>query len=139
MPAACRTGRRRGTVSTADMARILLVTMGLCCFCWASATANDCDVLTARVLAGIRGASFERKSSSGLHIDFKHPGAWTLTVHCRVDDDLPEAVSVTWKDKFPPTTFFDLVGRAGSIVTGGRAEQIRQTAIRCHQQVLAAS
>jgi hypothetical protein len=121
------------------MARILLVTMGLCCFCWASATANDCDVLTARVLAGIRGASFERKSSSGLHIDFKHPGAWTLTVHCRVDDDLPEAVSVTWKDKFPPTTFFDLVGRAGSIVTGGRAEQIRQTAIRCHQQVLAAS
>lgn len=99
--------------------------------------ADECDALAARVLADVRGTSFDKKSITGRDVDLRHPDVGALTVHCRISDDLPEAVSIIAYAKLPDAKFFDLVGRAGAAITGAPASRIALTAKSCHQRALA--
>lgn len=109
-----------------------------------AAHADECEALTAKVVANVRGATFDKISSSRLHYELKHPASAGVTVHCRLPPsappfgaEVPAAISVVAESAFPPASYFDLIGKAGSVLTGRPASAIRKNAMACHQRALA--
>jgi hypothetical protein len=103
---------------------------------------RECAALTAKIIAGVRGTTVDHKDTT-FHFELKHPDAVAFTVHCRIpatnpgDREVPAAISISSHNSFPPASYFDLIGRAGSVLTGVPAKAIRKTAVLCHQQALA--
>lgn len=99
-----------------------------------AALAEECDVLIADMIEAT-GATFERKTELG-HYHLRHPLAASLVVSCGT---LPLGVSVAFDEPYPPSGFFDLVGRAGSVLTGETKAILTKTARECYRTALTES
>jgi hypothetical protein len=97
---------------------------------------KQCERMTTTVVGGVRGTTIAAVNEEDIEegwTELSHPNATGFSIYCGKDG---LAVNAKWKDAFPPAAFFDLLGQAGSIVTGRPLSAIRSGAARCHQKAL---
>ena len=133
---------RQGQRSHKETVALAFAAIVSLCFATVS-NAGECEVLTAKIVASVRGAALDKIDIPGRHVELSHPDADGLTIHCRVPADapsngaeIPAAISITAKSLIPSAAYFDLVGKVGSALTGRSASLVRKTAVACHQQAL---
>lgn len=111
-----------------------------------AARRNQCDQMTAAVVANVRGMTVAPTRGDEQNVELWHmlkdPSATDVTLFCATSDKSGKlkddvAIDAKWQDTFPPAPYFDLLAQAGSIVTGHPVSAIRSGAMKCHQQALA--
>ncbi len=113
--------------------------------CFATASeAENCDAVTARIVGGVAGTTFVRKVEANDTVELKHQNAMSFAVFCGYPageagsgkQEIPDAVNLAWDGAFAPAKFFDLVGKAGSALTGASSASITDGAKRCQKVAL---
>ncbi len=103
------------------------------------AKADECDSIVANLIAQTPGLQLDKRVlAEGVDIVYlKHPQAKALSLFCPAPPMLAPALSSDWLQGLPPPSYFQLIGRLGSIVTGIAADVISAGAIECQQRALA--
>jgi hypothetical protein len=96
-----------------------------------AALAEECDALAAEIVDR-EGLAVDRRTTMRV-IFTKHPLVSEMSVGCTFR---PPDLFMSWDGAYPPTSFYDLLGRVGHIVTGGQAAQVRDGAARCQRAAL---
>jgi hypothetical protein len=120
------------------MARVLMVMVLL--FVGFPAKADECDRIVANLIAQTPGLQLDKRMpAEGADIVYlKHPDAIAISVFCPVPPVPLPALSADWLEDPPPPTYFQLIGKLGSILTGVPADAISAGAIECQKRALAA-
>ena len=101
--------------------------------------ADKCDGIVANLIAQTPGLQRDKRVlAEGVDIVYlKHPQAKALSVFCPAPPMLQPALSSDWLQGLPPPSYFQLIGKLGSILTGVSAEAISEGAIECQKRALA--
>ena len=67
----------------------------------------------------------------------KHPQAKALSVFCPAPPMMSPALSSDWLQGLPPPSYFQLIGKLGSMLTGASVDVISAGAIECQKRALA--
>jgi len=116
----------------ATMARVLMV-MALLLLAL-PAKADECDGIVEALIARVD----KRVLAEGVDIVYlKHPQAKALSVFCPAPSMSAATLSSDWLEGLPPPSYFRLIGKLGSILTGVSADAISAGAIECQKRALA--
>ena len=120
------------------LARALMVMALL--FASFPAKADECDRIVANLIAQTPGLQLDKRMpAEGADIVYlKHPHAIAISVFCPVPPVASPSVSADWLEDPPPQTYFQLIGKLGSILTGVTAEAISAGATACQKRASAA-
>jgi hypothetical protein len=120
------------------MARLLMVMALL--FAGFAVKADECDRIVENLIAQTPGLQLDKRMlAEGVDIVYlKHPHAKALSVFCPAPPMLSPALSADWLESLPPPSFFQLIGKLGSILTGVSADAISAGAIECQKRALGA-
>ena len=120
------------------MARLLIV-MALLSVSF-PVKADECDRIVENLIAQTPGLQLDKRMlAEGVDIVYlKHPQAKALSVFCPAPPMLAPALSADWLEGLPPPSYFELIGKLGSILTGVSADAISAGAIECQKRALAA-
>jgi len=104
------------------------------------AKADECDTIVENLIAQTPGLQLDKRVlAEGIDIVYlKHPQAKALSVFCPAPPMSPPALSSDWLQGLPPPSYFQLIGKLGSILTGVSADAISAGAIECQKRALAA-
>jgi hypothetical protein len=102
--------------------------------------ADECDRIVENLLAQTPGLQFDKRMlAEGVDIVYlKHPQANALSVFCAAPAMSSPALSADWLEDLPPPSYFQLIGRLGSILTGVSADAISTGAIECQKRASSA-
>ena len=102
--------------------------------------ADECDRIVENLIAQTRGLQLDKRVlAEGVDIVYlKHPQAKALSVFCPAPPMMSPALSADWLEGAPPPSYFELIGRLGSILTGASSDDIRAGAIECQKRALSA-
>ena len=119
------------------MARILL-TMALLLSAF-PAKADECDSIVANLIAQTPGLQLDKRVlAEGVDIVYlKHPQAKALSVFCPAPPMMSPALSSDWLQGLPPPSYFQLIGKLGSMLIGVSADVISAGASECQKRALA--
>ena len=117
----------------------LLIVMALLSVCL-PVEADECDRLVINLIAQTPGLQLDKRVlAEGVDIVYlKHPQAKALSVFCPAPPLMSPALSADWLEGSPPPSYFELIGKLGSILTGVSPEEIRAGAIECQKRALSA-
>ena len=120
------------------MARVLMI-MALLLVAF-PAQADECDRIVENLIARTPDLQLDKRMlAEGVDIVYlKHPQAKALSVFCPAPPMLSPALSADWLEGLPPPSYFQLIGKLGSILTGVSADAISAGAIECQKRALAA-
>ena len=116
-----------------------LIVMALLSVCL-PVEADQCDRVVANLIAQTPGLQLDKRVlAEGVDIVYlKHPQAKALSVFCPAPPLMSPALSADWLEGSPPPSYFELIGKLGSILTGVSPEEIRAGAIECQKRALSA-
>lgn len=119
------------------MARVLL-TMALLLSAF-PAKADECDSIVANLIAQTPGLQLDKRVlAEGVDIVYlKHPQAKALSVFCPAPPMMSPALSSDWLQGLPPPSYFQLIGKLGSMLIGVSADVISAGASECQKRALA--
>jgi hypothetical protein len=121
------------------MFRSLLTVVGCLCLTL-SVRADECDRIVENLIAQTPGLQLDKRMlAEGVDIVYlKHPQAKALSVFCPAPPMFSPALSADWLESLPPPSYFELIGKLGSILTGVSADAISAGAIECQKRALGA-
>lgn len=105
---------------------IAMLSLGSIC----PSRADECDAMAGEVAARVPGVNVGRRSS--VVIFLSHPSVKYASIGCLPFRNFVAVV----EGKYPKTDYFDFLSAAGSIVLHGRADSVREGAIRCLKRTL---
>lgn len=121
----CARPRRTMTRPKLLLAAVLSLAAG-------AARADDCDASAAEIVARLGGA-VERRTT--VAILMKHPLASSISIGCPIGSS-PKTLSVYADSAYPTAQYYDLVARAGALLTGITPAGVREGAIHCQGAAL---
>jgi hypothetical protein len=121
----------------ATMARVLMVMAIL--LLALPAKPDECDGIVETLIAQTPDLRVDKRVlAEGVDIVYlKHPQAKALSVFCPAPPMSAAALSLDWLEGLPPPSYFQLIGKLGSILTGVSADAISAGAIECQKRALA--
>ena len=119
------------------MFRSALTVVGFLCLTL-PVRADECDRIVKSLIAQTPGLQLDKRTlAEGVDIVYlKHPQAKALSVFCPAPSKLSPALSADWMEDLPPPSYFQLIGRLGSILTGVSADAISAGATECQKRAL---
>ncbi|WP_143494875.1 MULTISPECIES: hypothetical protein [unclassified Pseudomonas] len=105
-------------------------------FAWFAGTANASGFECDRVLSALkqeRHLSQSSQSNSGQTTEFRSGSHITLSVSCGL---VNPNIAVVWDGSTPDSAFYELVGRAGGLVSKRKAGDLIKAAKQCRNDAL---
>jgi hypothetical protein len=94
---------------------------------------RECDALAAEIMSKT-GAEYVRTSEMMHNVFMKHPSTSDLMLECGIGEMM--AASASWESAFPPSSFFETLADAGSVVAKAEQNAILGAVHKCHRDAL---
>lgn len=112
---------------------VTFIFLVLLCFPDEEARSDECEPVASRLTSSVPNLTFVRRDAdqTGTSIAFKHAKGASVELTCSVG--ITPQIALEWSSNYPPSDFFDLAGKVGSILTAARPDGISSGVRRCYQ------